>query len=97
MLISGLKGLTDIVKKLSNLVTTVIVPALVILAVEVWTESCTCVVKHGGHIALIQELNLRIYTISWCQEWDTMTYILFQRQTSNEISQRRLYRHSTLR
>ena len=49
---------------------TVIVPALVILAVEVWTESCTCVVKHGGHVALIQELNLRIYTISWCQEWD---------------------------
>ena len=47
----------------------VIVPALVILAVEVWTEFCTCVVKHGGHVALIRELNLRIYTISEILCW----------------------------
>ena len=58
----------------------VIVPALVILAVEVWTEPCTCVVKHGGHVALIQELNLRVYTISWCQAWD-----LFEHSSYNCI------------
>ena len=46
----------------------VIVPALVVLAVEDWTEPCTCVVQHGGHVGLIQELNLRIRTISWCQK-----------------------------
>ena len=46
----------------------VIVPALVVLAVEDWTEPRTCVVQHGGHVALIQELNLRIRTISWCQK-----------------------------
>ena len=65
---------------LLSTIPTVIVPALVILAVEDWTESCTCVVKHGGHVALIQELNLQIYTISWCQEWD-----LFEHSSYNCI------------